>query len=110
MVWRCSNQREDGESKPAIMAGKDLDALASELADERISRAKALKRIGAALLGGSLLAVFPGVALAQPCPPNRFFLAFDERVRHANGQSPDPPDHRGGPCQILEPSCQTPKR
>jgi hypothetical protein len=46
--------------------GKDLDALAKELAEERISRGKALKRLGAALLGGSLLAVFPGVASAAP--------------------------------------------
>ena len=39
-----------------------------------------------------------------------FFLASDERVRHAEGQSSDPPEHRGGPCQVLGPSCQTPKR
>jgi hypothetical protein len=48
------------------MAGKDLDALAKGLAEERISRGKALKRMGAALLGGSLLAAFPGVAFARP--------------------------------------------
>jgi hypothetical protein len=48
------------------MSGKDLDALAKGLAEERISRGKALKRLGAALLGGSLLAAFPGVASAAP--------------------------------------------
>jgi hypothetical protein len=45
------------------MAGKDLDALARGLAEERISRGKALKRIGVALFGG-LLASVPGAALA----------------------------------------------
>jgi hypothetical protein len=39
------------------MAGKDLDALAKGLADERISRGKALKRMGAALIGGLLASV-----------------------------------------------------
>ena len=45
------------------MAGKDLDALASELAEERISRGTALKRIGGVLLGG-LLASVPAAAFA----------------------------------------------
>jgi hypothetical protein len=48
------------------MAGKDLDSLAKELAEEKISRGRALKRLGAALLGGTLLAAFPGVASAAP--------------------------------------------
>ena len=51
------------------MAGKDLDVLARELADERISRGKALKRIGVALLGG-LLASLP-MAAAWADPPCR---------------------------------------
>jgi hypothetical protein len=45
------------------MAGKNLDALAKDLADERISRGKALRRIGAALLGG-VLAATPAAAFA----------------------------------------------
>jgi hypothetical protein len=54
------------------MSGKDLDALAKGLAEERVSRGTALKRLGAALLGGSLFAAFPGAALAQPeCGPTR---------------------------------------
>jgi hypothetical protein len=47
------------------MAGKDLDALAKGLAEERISRGGALKRMGAVLLGG-LLASVPMAALADP--------------------------------------------
>src|SRR5215212_1950422 len=47
------------------MAGKDLDALAKGLAEERISRGSALKRVGAILLGG-LLAASPAAAFAAP--------------------------------------------
>src|SRR5215216_4707963 len=47
------------------MAGKDLDALAKGLAEERISRGAALKRVGAALLGG-MLASIPVAAFASP--------------------------------------------
>ncbi len=47
------------------MAGKDLDTLAKELAEERISRGAALKRVGAALLGG-MLASIPVAAFAAP--------------------------------------------
>ena len=47
------------------MAGKDLDALAKGLAEERISRGGALKRMGAVLLGG-LLASIPVAAFAAP--------------------------------------------
>jgi hypothetical protein len=47
------------------MAGKDLDALAKGLAEERISRGGALKRMGAALVGG-LLASIPVAAFAAP--------------------------------------------
>jgi hypothetical protein len=47
------------------MAGKDLDSLAKELAEERISRGAALKRVGAALLGG-MLASIPVAAFAAP--------------------------------------------
>ena|SRR5829696_6962306 len=46
------------------MAGKDLDALAKELADERISRGQALRRIVGVLLGG-VLAATPAAAFAQ---------------------------------------------
>jgi hypothetical protein len=45
--------------------GKDLDALAKGLAEERISRGGALKRMGAVLLGG-LLASVPMAAFAAP--------------------------------------------
>jgi hypothetical protein len=47
------------------MAGKDLDALAKGLAEEQISRGAALKRVGAALVGG-LLASIPVAAFAAP--------------------------------------------
>ncbi len=47
------------------MSGKDLDALAKGLAEERISRGGALKRMGAVLLGG-LLAASPAAAFAAP--------------------------------------------
>jgi hypothetical protein len=53
------------------MAGKDLDDLARGLASERISRGQALKRIGAALLGGVLASVPMGAAFARQCPPGR---------------------------------------
>jgi hypothetical protein len=49
------------------MAGKDLDALAKGLAEERISRGGALKRMGAILLGG-LLAASPAAAFATQEP------------------------------------------
>ena len=48
------------------MAGKDLDALAKELAEERISRGKALKRMGAALIGGLLASAPMTAAFAAP--------------------------------------------
>jgi hypothetical protein len=48
------------------MAGKDLDALAKELAEERISRGTALKRVGATLLGGLLASVPMTAAFAAP--------------------------------------------
>jgi hypothetical protein len=51
---------------PANMAGKDLDNLAKEMAEGRISRGTALKRMGLALFGGGLLAAFGGSALAAP--------------------------------------------
>ena len=56
------------------MAGEEhnLDALAEELASERISRGRALKRIGIALLGGLLASVPMGAALAAPCGPGHF--------------------------------------
>jgi hypothetical protein len=53
------------------MAGKDLDALAEGLASERISRGRALKRIGALFLGGVLASAPMGAAMARPCPPGR---------------------------------------
>ena len=53
------------------MAAKDLDALAEGLASERISRGQALKRIGAALLGGVLASVPMGAAFARQCPRGR---------------------------------------
>jgi hypothetical protein len=53
------------------MAGKDLDALAEGLAEERISRGRALKRIGALFLGGILASAPMGAAMARPCPPGR---------------------------------------
>jgi hypothetical protein len=42
-----------------------FDEAAEGLAGETISRAQALKLTGSALLGGGLLAIFPGVADAQ---------------------------------------------
>jgi hypothetical protein len=53
------------------MAGKDLDALAEGLAEERISRGKALKRIGALFLGGILASAPMGAAMARQCPNGR---------------------------------------
>jgi hypothetical protein len=48
------------------MAGKDLDTLAKDLAEGRVSRRGMLKWLGGALLGGSLLTAFSGAALAAP--------------------------------------------
>ena len=48
------------------MSGKDLDALAKGLAEERISRGSALKRLGAALVGGLLASVPMTAAFADP--------------------------------------------
>ena len=71
------------------MSGKDLDALATGLAEERISRGGALKRMGAVLLGG-LLASVPMAAWADPpcnkqirCPggPRRVCTFFPENGR-----------------------------
>jgi hypothetical protein len=47
------------------MSGKDLDALAKGLAEERISRGKALKRMGAVLFGGLLASAPMTAAFAQ---------------------------------------------
>jgi hypothetical protein len=48
-----------------------FDALTSGLASGTLSRRKALKLLGAALLGGAALASTPGVALARPCSAGR---------------------------------------
>jgi hypothetical protein len=48
------------------MSGKDLDALAKGLAEERISRGGALKRMGAVLLGGLLASAPMTAAFAAP--------------------------------------------
>jgi hypothetical protein len=55
------------ERRIDIVSNKDqsFDNLAKGLAEERVSRGKALKLVGAAILGG-LLASIPGVALAAP--------------------------------------------
>lgn len=47
-----------------------FDALAKGLTESSLSRRRALKLVGATLLGG-LLASIPGVAYADRCPPNR---------------------------------------
>src|SRR5215217_2550629 len=60
-----TNHRNDGKEEAAIMAGKDLDAVAKGLADESISRGQALRRIVGALLGG-VLAATPAAAFAEP--------------------------------------------
>jgi hypothetical protein len=66
MIWRFGNRREDGKEVPANMAGKDLDTLARELAEQPISRGRAMKLLGATLFGGVLTALVPGVAFARP--------------------------------------------
>jgi hypothetical protein len=60
------------------MAGKDLDALAKGLAEERISRGRALKRMGAVLFGGLLASVPMGAAFAFRRPRS------DESTRNPN--------------------------
>jgi hypothetical protein len=60
-----------GRRNPAAMAGKDLDALAEALASERISRGKALKRIGALFLGGVLASAPMAAAFADNCPQGK---------------------------------------
>jgi hypothetical protein len=91
------------------MAGKDLDNLAKGLAEERISRGKALKRMGAALLGGSLLAAFQGVAFAQPeCGPNRPCAEGCTCVNAPGGhvcQCPGPPPCCPKGTNISSPQC-----
>jgi hypothetical protein len=59
------------------MAGHDLDALARGLAEERIPRGKALKRMAVALFGGAAFAAVPTAAFAAgpkrrgQCPGNQ---------------------------------------
>ena len=59
--------------------GRSLDELAKGLASGSLSRRKALRLMGAALLGGTLFSI-PGMAFARtpptrggsgPCPPGR---------------------------------------
>ena len=71
------------------MSGKDLDALAKGLAEERISRGKALKRMGAALVGGLLASVPMTAAFAAP----RICLTCACGV--------------GRPCNVREQRCTT---
>ena len=49
---------------------QSLDELARGLASGNLSRAKALKLVGAALLGGALASI-PGIAWAKPKPAGR---------------------------------------
>jgi hypothetical protein len=78
---------EQEKEEPATMAGKDLDALATGLAEERISRGSALKRMGAVLLGGLLASLPMAAAWADPpcrlprCPGNRICEYFPEQGR-----------------------------
>jgi hypothetical protein len=48
--------------------GESLDALAISIADETMPRRRALRLLGAALVG-SVMASIPGVAWAKPCKP-----------------------------------------
>jgi hypothetical protein len=58
------------------MAGKDLDALAKELADERISRGQALRRMVGVLLGGVLAATPAAAFAAQPTKPTAWCISY----------------------------------
>ena len=48
------------------MEEHSFDSLSKEMADNTISRGKALKLVGAALLGGAFAGLVPGTAEAQP--------------------------------------------
>ena len=54
--------------KQGTGVGESLDALAISLADETMPRRRALRLLGAALVG-SVMASIPGVAWAKPCKP-----------------------------------------
>ena len=57
----------DDEERNAEIREYSFDELAKGLAGGTISRGRALRLLGSALLGG-VLASIPGVALAAPCP------------------------------------------
>jgi hypothetical protein len=77
-----------------------FDELASGLASGSISRGKALRLMGAALVGGTL-ASFPGIAWAKPNKPNG--AKCQRNSQCASGQCVERVCGSGGPT--CTPSC-----
>ena len=67
-------QNGEATNRDDTISERSFDALAKGLAAGSVSRRKALRLMGGAVLGG-LLASIPGVALAAPCPRTRIRCA-----------------------------------
>ena len=66
-----------------------FDALAKGLASGSISRSRALKLVGTAILSGGLLAFFPGTAQAVGCPEGQRAINNRRCPRNACGGAGD---------------------
>src|SRR5215212_9957273 len=82
-----------GEPMSPQARERSFDELARGLASGSISRGRALKLMGAALVGG-VLASMPGIAQAAACPPDR-------PVRCGG-----PNELPGGCCHEFRPCCR----
>ena len=106
-----SAEDRNGERSPSVNTTKvdhSLDDLAKGLANGDVSRRKALRLIGGALLGG-VWASIPGVALAQrakTAPAHSSVSRHSPRVRSADSVSGrgagQGPCHRFGCCVCSE--------
>ena len=63
--------REAAACSEDVGVGQPFDDLARSLADGNLSRGRALRLIGAALVG-TVMASIPGLAWAAPCRPGQF--------------------------------------
>ena len=107
----ATEDRNGGRSPQGVPTGTDhpLDSLARGLADGSVSRRKALRLMGAALVGTTLASI-PGVALAAPPPGRGKCKPPKERIRGGGCQCPAQPSctNSGGTVNQDTCACQCP--